>query len=150
MQISFQEMYDAFEEANRVHAPKLLTAMEAFRAQRQQARSSGFDRMAACRRALETLDTQGWQRSYHQRLFHETFLRACARVFWKTEAPGQFARDHQGILQFNGWDNLSQEILVSTPRRCVFCSRPSCASPRAGRWRSHDTSSTEELELAHA
>jgi len=115
--ISWQSVYDAFEEANRVHTPVLLTAMQAMRAQRSNVQSSGFDRVAACRRALEVLDTQGWQRSYHQRLFHDTFLRACARVFWKTEQPGQFARDHQRILQLNGWDHLSQEILVSTPRR---------------------------------
>jgi hypothetical protein len=69
------------------------------------------------REALEALDRQGWQRSFHQRLFHDYFIRACARIFWKTEPPGAFARDHQKILEVNGWDHLSQEILVSTPRR---------------------------------
>ena len=80
------------------------------------------------REALEALDRQGWQRSFHQRLFHDYFIRACARIFWKTEPPGSFARDHQKILEMNGWDHLSQEILVSTPRRfgclsflCVDC-----------------------------
>lgn len=72
------------------------------------------------REALEALDTQGWQRSYHQRLFHDNFIRACARIFWKTEPPGSFARNHQKILEMNGWDHLSQEILVSTPRRCAL------------------------------
>ena len=71
------------------------------------------------REALEALDRQGWQRSFHQRLFHDYFIRACARIFWKTEPPGAFARDHQKILEVNGWDHLSQEILVSTPRRFV-------------------------------
>ena len=28
-----------------------------------------------------------------------------------------FQRDHQRLLQVNGWKNLSQEILISTPRR---------------------------------
>jgi hypothetical protein len=28
-----------------------------------------------------------------------------------------FQRDHQKLLQLNGWQNLSQEILISTPRR---------------------------------
>ena len=28
-----------------------------------------------------------------------------------------FQRDHQRLLQSNGWNNLSQEILISTPRR---------------------------------
>jgi len=121
--ISMQGMYDAFDEAHVVRPPVLLTAMQAMRAQRASVRSSGFDRVAACRKALDMLDTQGWQRSYHQRLFHETFLRACARVFWKTEQTGQFARDHQSILQLNGWDHLSQEILVSTPRRWRILTR---------------------------
>lgn len=82
--------------------------------------SSGFHRMQRCRDALEALDRRGWQRSYHQRLFHDNFIRACARIFWKTEPPGSFARDHQKILEMNGWDHLSQEILVSTPRRSLF------------------------------
>jgi len=82
--------------------------------------SSGFNRMQKCRDALNALDRSGWQRSFHQRLFHDNFIRACARIFWKTEPAGSFARDHQKILEMNGWDHLSQEILVSTPRRCVF------------------------------
>jgi len=45
--------------------------------------SPGFDRIALCRRALEALDRRGWERSYHQRFFHDHFIRACARVFWK-------------------------------------------------------------------
>ena len=118
--ISLQSLYDAFDEANVVRTPMLLSAMQSMRAQRVSVRSSGFDRVAACRKALEVLDMNGWQRSFHQRLFHDTFLRACARVFWKTEQAGQFARDHQCILQLNGWDHLSQEILVSTPRRCFL------------------------------
>lgn len=73
--------------------------------------------MDMLRKALATLDTGGWQRSFHQKLFHDKFLCACSRVFWKTERPGQFARDHQRILETNGWDNLAQEILISTPRR---------------------------------
>ena len=81
---------------------------------------TGFQRIQKCREALEALDRQGWQRSFHQRLFHDHFIRACARIFWKTEKPGSFARDHQKILEMNGWDHLSQEILVSTPRRCLF------------------------------
>ena len=80
---------------------------------------SGFQRIQKCREALEALDRQGWQRSFHQRLFHDHFIRACARIFWKTEKPGCFARDHQKILEMNGWDHLSQEVLVSTPRRCL-------------------------------
>jgi hypothetical protein len=73
--------------------------------------------MQECRDALIKLDGMGWKRSYHQRLFHEDFLKACTRIFWKTCAPGQFARDHQKILVSNNWEHLAQEILISTPRR---------------------------------
>ena len=63
------------------------------------------------------LNRCGWNRSFHQREFHDHFIRACARIFWKTEKPGTFARDHQRILEANGWPHLSQEVLISTPRR---------------------------------
>lgn len=78
---------------------------------------SGWTRMAKCRAALEALDRQGWQRSFHQKAFHDQFTRSCARVFWKSEKAGQFARDHKRILEFNGWESLPQEMLISTPRR---------------------------------
>lgn len=69
------------------------------------------------RKALDSLDRQGWKRSFFQKQFHEKFLCATARAFWKLESPGQFARDYQRILEVNGWDEISQEILISTPRR---------------------------------
>jgi len=58
-------------------------------------------RMHECRDALAFLDTTGWNRSFHQRLFHEDFLKACTRTFWKMEPPGSFARAHQQMLQEN-------------------------------------------------
>lgn len=64
--------------------------------------SKGFKRIDLCRTALNALDRRGWERSYHQRYFHNQFIRACARVFWKTEPEGQFAKDHQKILELNG------------------------------------------------
>ena len=76
-----------------------------------------FQRMQDCRDALAVLDRRGWKRSFHQRLFHEDFLKACTRIFWKREPPGTFARDHQRVLLLNGWDHLAQEVLISTPRR---------------------------------
>lgn len=77
----------------------------------------GFERMRRCRMALEALDQGGWKRSYHQRMFHEAYIAACARPFWKIDPPGSFARAHQKILDINSWENLAQEILISTPRR---------------------------------
>lgn len=39
-----------------------------------------FERMQHCRDALEYLDSCGWNRSFHQRLFHEDFLVSLALV----------------------------------------------------------------------
>ena len=78
---------------------------------------TGFTRMQRCRDALAKLDAKGWKRSFHQRLFHDDFLKACTRIFWKLEPPGTFARQHLEILQRNNWTHISQEVLVSTPRR---------------------------------
>lgn len=78
---------------------------------------NGFRRMQLCRQALEALDRRGWARSFHQRLFHEEYLKSCTRVFFKRDGPGAFARAHNRILELNSWDSTPQEILVSTPRR---------------------------------
>jgi hypothetical protein len=78
---------------------------------------TGFTRMQRCRDALAKLDSKGWKRSFHQRLFHDDFLKACTRIFWKLEPAGTFARQHLEILQRNNWTHISQEVLVSTPRR---------------------------------
>ena len=50
-------------------------------------------------------------------LLHAIEQKACTRIFWKTEPPGQFSRDHRQVLLRNAWDHLSQEVLISTPRR---------------------------------
>lgn len=78
---------------------------------------TGHQRIQDCRMALACMDRQGWERSFFQRKFHDAFMQATARVFWKPEGPGQFARDHQDILERNGWDHMAQEVLISTPRR---------------------------------
>lgn len=119
-----QTLYDAYElaaERRRYEDTRKrskLTAIQRHMGFTEKGReSSGFRRIALCRAALEALDRQGWNRSFHQRQFHDQFIRASARIFWKTDPPGSFARDHQRILEANGWDTLSQEVLVSTPRR---------------------------------
>jgi|GEM_PF-4021967 len=113
--LSFQSLYDAYATAHIPPEPEpMLTAMQLFSKRRRvnDGVATGFERMKACRRALEALDRQGWDRSYHQRQFHEVFLKACSRIFWKTEKAGQFQRDHQRILQLNGWTHLSQVPLL--------------------------------------
>ena len=121
-----QALYDAYDrvemarEEERARAKRRYTAIERHMGVSDKDsthRSTGFARIRRCRDALEALDRRGWNRSFHQREFHDQFIRACARIFWKTEAPGQFARDHQLILESNGWASLTQEVLVSTPRR---------------------------------
>ena len=118
--LTLQHLYTAYDVTHRPPEPeRLLSTMQHFcKRRRTRASLSAFDRINQCRRGLEALDRQGWLRSYHQRQFHEQFIRACARIFYKTEPPGTFQRDHQRLLQVNGWTNLSQEILISTPRRC--------------------------------
>ena len=117
---SYYEAYDAMEaeEASRAAISRMRrTALMNYMAPTSKGGQDGFKRMQACRRALDAIDRQGWQRSFHQRMFHDWFIRACARIFWKTEPHGTFAKDHQRVLEINGWDHLSQEALVSTPRR---------------------------------
>lgn len=40
---------------------------------------NGLRRVQMCRKALDALDKRGWERSFHQRLFHEEYLKSCAR-----------------------------------------------------------------------
>jgi hypothetical protein len=93
------------------------TALENYLEMSSKKEQNGFQRMQKCRQGLEALDRRGWTRSFHQRMFHDNFIRSCARIFWKREPHGTFAKDHQKILEVNGWDHLAQEVLVSTPRR---------------------------------
>ena len=65
----------------------------------KEAKKDPLEYMELCRTYLAKMDTQGWNRSYHQRLFHDDFLKACTRSFWKLEKSGQFARDHQKLLR---------------------------------------------------
>ena len=78
---------------------------------------NGIKRIQLCRHALDALDRRGWDRSFHQRLFHEEYLKSCARIFFKRDGPGAFAKYHNRLLEVNSWDSTPQEILVSTPRR---------------------------------
>jgi hypothetical protein len=83
----------------------------------EETSSNGFARMEKCRTGLDALDRAGWKRSYHQRKFHDGFIAACSRAFFKLDEAGSFQRAYQHVLEINGWSNLNQEILISTPRR---------------------------------
>jgi uncharacterized membrane protein YccC len=80
-------------------------------------KEDGFDRIEKCRMALRVLDENGWRRSHHQRVFHENYIRATSRVFFKADGEGAFMRAHQKLLQMNNWANIQSEVLISTPRR---------------------------------
>jgi hypothetical protein len=150
-ELHFQQFYDTWDRANVVATPALVSAIDALFITRAAGGSSGFERMAKCRRALEAIDRNGWERSFHQKEFHDTFIRACARVFWKTDKAGQFAKDHQRILQMNGWNHLCQEILISTPRRYYYCfcraGSAVCSTPRCTAWRTRAFSCCTPLLL---
>ena len=124
MENDFTELFTAYDDIEIVRQRQTAAqnvsrnALQQFMFKSEEGKTgNGFSRIQRCRDALESIDRQGYMRSFHQRLFHDNFIRACARIFWMTEPPGAFARDHQKILELNGWDHLSQEILVSTPRR---------------------------------
>jgi len=98
---------------------------------------NGFDRLESLRRALNALDRGGWERSYHQRVFHESFINAVVRVLFKTDPPGFFSQSYPRILELNTWTSIHQEILISTPRRfgktisvCLFVAALVFACPR--------------------
>jgi len=42
----------------------------------REAPKQPLEYMELCRTYLAKMDTQGWNRSYHQRLFHDDFLKA--------------------------------------------------------------------------
>lgn len=69
---------------------------------------NGFSRLDKLRVGLAALDRGGWERSYHQRLFHDSFTNAIARVFFKTDPPGSFERSYPRLLEANNWKSVEQ------------------------------------------
>jgi hypothetical protein len=80
-------------------------------------KADGFSRMEKCRMALRILDNSGWKRSHHQKLFHESYIRACSKIFFKVDGEAAFLRAHQQLLKDNNWPHIQSEVLISTPRR---------------------------------
>lgn len=112
-----EEVYHEQIEQEKRQGMLLPALLEQYQTSKVNEKCDGWSRMRRCRRALHAIDQMGWQRSMHQMQFHDQFIRASARVFWKTEPVGQFARDHKRILELNSWESLPQEFLISTPRR---------------------------------
>lgn len=75
---------DANVFALKTYTREVDTAAAAATSQKNDAQGmNGFTRIERCRLGLECMDRQGWLRSFFQRKFHEAFLQATARVFWK-------------------------------------------------------------------
>lgn len=77
--------------------------------------SLGAFRLSEIRGTLES--GFDMQRSNTQKRFHDFFLNACARFLFRedTNAP-----DYSQILKTNNWEDLRQQVLCMTPRRCKF------------------------------
>jgi hypothetical protein len=62
---------------------------------------------------LKMVDQRGFERSVHQLQFHAAFERSSARIIyrdsWNTDKPN--------IMAAHGWDKVSSEVMISTPRR---------------------------------
>ena len=110
-------MCEADEERRRTQAGPQTAISRHFSNYVAATTMNGLQRLQLCRRALDALDRRGWDRSFHQRIFHEEYLKSCSRIFFKRDGAGAFARSHARLLEVNGWDSTPQEILVSTPRR---------------------------------
>ena len=52
-------------------AARMTSAGEKWAAGAKECRKNPPEYMALCRKYLAKLDTKGWNRSYHQRLFHK-------------------------------------------------------------------------------
>jgi hypothetical protein len=78
------------------------------------ARPSHADRLLRkLRETLNFFDGIGYQRSVHQREFHESFIAACIRHIYKDEFADNFVK----ILQENCWEEARQEVMICCPRR---------------------------------
>ena len=73
---------------------------------------------------LTRVDQRGFERSAQQLDFHIAFMKAAARVIYRSS----WATDRPAIMQAHGWETSNSEVLISTPRRfgktfsiAIFC-----------------------------
>ena len=75
---------------------------------------NGDHLLAKIRSALDFFDsTNEYERSAHQRKFHESMLAASIRHIYADEFSDNFLK----ILEENKWEEARQEILICCPRR---------------------------------
>ena len=73
---------------------------------------------------LTRVDQRGFERSSQQLEFHVAFMKAAARVIYRSS----WATDRPAIMKSHGWETSNSEVLISTPRR--FGARPLRPCPR--------------------
>jgi len=79
-----------------------------------KAATVGDKLLADIRGALRFFDESNeYERSVHQKSFHESMLASCVRHIYKDEYDDNFA----AILEANGWTEARQEIMICCPRR---------------------------------
>ena len=69
--------------SSRLHTKRMRTDHS-----EKQTKFTPMDRMQHARDGLAILDKKGWNRSFHQRLFHEDFLVRFVKVFPQKTGPG--------------------------------------------------------------
>ena len=72
---------------------------------------TGDARLRTVRGLLAEIDKRGFERSNHQIRFHEAFMRACSRVYYKEE----WSVHKSMIMRQNGWTTTPSEVMISTP-----------------------------------
>lgn len=75
---------------------------------------------------LTRVDQRGFERSAQQLDFHTAFMKASARVIYRSS----WATDRPAIMAAHGWETSNSEVLISTPRRFV---RPIALTPARAR-----------------
>lgn len=106
--------------------------------------------MRTLKKLLARIDARGYERSAQQLEFHESFMKATARVIYRAD----WEVSRPAIMKKYGWTKANSEVLISTPRRfgktfryethALNCTEAYdalvCAasqfSSRASRWRS--------------
>ena len=92
----------------------------------RNAPTTGDALLRKLRGALDTFDrTNDYERSAHQRQFHDSMIAACVRHIFSDEFDEHFAR----ILEENGWSQARQEIMICwyvilAVTKCSICRAP--------------------------
>jgi len=94
--------------------PRRIDLYSTNKGKKRSLMSQGDHLLAKIRYALHFFDaTNDFERSAHQRQFHESMIAACVRHIYADEFSANFV----SILEQNHWENARQEIMICCPRR---------------------------------